>query len=186
MDILIITKNLLPVNPYSRSGEEISDVRGLVYHYTGGAPGSSAQQQRDYFATTCIRNERYAGAHFFIGVDGEIIQAIPTDEVAYHCGAKAADYAQTGKALGLSPQANFHNIGVEMCHKAADGSFSQATLKSAQLLGAYLSRQFNIEPRRIVRHYDITGKICPLYFVDNEPKWDQFKSQIQKYKELVN
>jgi len=31
----------------------------------------------------------------------------------------------------------------------------------------------------VIRHYDITGKICPKYFVENEDAWKQFKSDVK-------
>ena len=40
---------LLPVNQYSRPGTELTEVKGIVVHYTAN-PGSSARQNRDYFA----------------------------------------------------------------------------------------------------------------------------------------
>ena len=41
----------------------------------------------------------------------------------------------------------------------------------------------------MIRHYDVTGKICPKYFVEHEDAWEQFKAdvkvQIQKVDEEV-
>ena len=30
----------------------------------------------------------------------------------------------------------------------------------------------------VVRHYDINGKLCPKYYVDNEDAWVQFKKDV--------
>ena len=30
----------------------------------------------------------------------------------------------------------------------------------------------------VIRHYDVTGKICPKYFVEHEDEWEQFKKDV--------
>ena len=32
----------------------------------------------------------------------------------------------------------------------------------------------------IIRHYDVTGKECPKYFVDYENEWNLFKAQVKR------
>ena len=43
-----IDVQLLAVNEYSRPGTEVEKIRGIVIHYTAN-PGSTAQNNRDYF-----------------------------------------------------------------------------------------------------------------------------------------
>lgn len=45
-------------------------------------------------------------------------------------------------------------------------------------LTAWLCFKFDLTEEDVIRHYDITGKICPKYFVDHEEKWDQFKVDV--------
>ena len=33
----------------------------------------------------------------------------------------------------------------------------------------------------VIRHYDVTGKKCPLYFVEHEDAWEQFHKDLDTY-----
>ena len=66
---------LLPVNKYSRPGTALSEVNGIVIHYTAN-PGTTALQNREYFAGLAETGETSASSHFIIGLDGEIVQCI--------------------------------------------------------------------------------------------------------------
>ena len=79
-----ITEDFLTVNEYSRPGIELSEVNGVVVHYTGN-PGTTAEQNRSYYKNLAETKETYASSHFVIGMDGKIIQCVPLDEIAYCC-----------------------------------------------------------------------------------------------------
>ena len=36
-----------------------------------------------------------------------------------------------------------------------------------------------LDAEDVIRHYDVTGKICPKYFVENEDAWSNFKEDVQ-------
>ena len=63
---------LLDVNPYSRPGTTIDHVNGIVVHYTAN-PGSTAQDNRDYFNGLKDSHETSASSNFVIGLEGEIV-----------------------------------------------------------------------------------------------------------------
>ena len=48
-------------------------------------------------------------------------------------------------------------------------------------LTAWLCGKFNLKVEAVIRHYDVTGKECPLYYVENEDAWERFKEDVQKY-----
>ena len=48
-------------------------------------------------------------------------------------------------------------------------------------LTAWLMVEYDLEIDDVIRHYDVTGKICPKYYVENEDAWVRFKADIQKY-----
>ena len=77
-----IDVQLLDVNPYSRPGTEIEKINGIVVHYTAN-PGSTAQENRDYFNGLKDSHETEASSNFIVGLEGEIIQCVPTWEIAY-------------------------------------------------------------------------------------------------------
>ncbi len=94
---------LLTPNPYSRPQDALSTVTQLYVHYTAN-PGTSARQNRDYFEGLAQTGLTSASAHFVIGYEGEIVQCIPLNEMAY---------AVIGE--------NDHSISIECCYLDQDG-----------------------------------------------------------------
>ncbi|GAB6393574.1 MAG: N-acetylmuramoyl-L-alanine amidase [Treponematales bacterium] len=175
-----IEKDMLSVNPFSRPGKKMLAIKALVVHWVAN-PKSTARQNRDYFEGLRKQSldnpqSRYASAHFIVGLDGEIIQCIPWDEMAYHVGAK------TYTPLALSKLGHYPNnctIGVELCHPGWDGAFTGETWKAAAELCNVLCEQNSLDPEEdILRHFDVTGKLCPKYFVDNPEEFARFKGEV--------
>ena len=164
-----IVQELLTPNPYSRPGTPLRGVLGLVWHYVKN-PGTTAQQNRDYFERLGRTGDRYAGAHYMIGLKGEVLQCIPDHEMAYHCGA--AVYKERAVELfGTYP--NNCTIGIEMCHPDETGNPTPETLESLITLSAVLAKKYGLLPCiNILRHHDITGKDCPKWFVDYPEDYD--------------
>ena len=156
-----IDVQLLSVNAYSRPGIALDEVSGIVIHYTAN-PGTSAQENRDYFESLAVSQETKVSAHFVIGIDGEVIQCIPTTEMAY-----------------ASNDRNTDTLSIECCHESADGSFTNATYDSLVELTAWLCWRFGLSAEDVIRHYDVTGKDCPKYFVEHEDAWNTFKKDVQ-------
>ena len=154
---------LLDVNPYSRPGTTIDHVNGIVVHYTAN-PGSTAQDNRDYFNGLKDSHETSASSNFVIGLEGEIIQCIPTSEIAY-----------------ASNNRNNDTVSIECCHPDESGAFQEMTYQSLVELVAFLCGKFNLTMDNVIRHYDVTGKNCPKYFVEHEDAWNAFKEDVAKY-----
>ena len=89
---------------------------------------------------------------------------MPLDEIAY---------AVMGR--------NYDSVSIECCFLDDDGEFTWATYQSLVRLCAWLLDEYNLSSEDILRHYDEGGKKCPLYYVDNEEKWEQFKQDVEKY-----
>lgn len=154
---------LLTPNPYSRPQTALEQINGLVIHYTAN-PGTSAQQNHDYFEGLKDSKITKASSHFIIGIDGEIIQCIPSSEIAYASNERNAD-----------------TLSIECCHMDETGEFSKETYDSLVHLTAWLCGKFDFTTEEIIRHYDVTGKKCPLYYVEHEEAWEQFLLDVQAY-----
>ena len=152
-----IDVQLLDVNPYSRPGTETEEITGIVIHYTAN-PGSTAQNNRDYFNGLKDSHETEASSNFIVGLDGEIIQCVPTWEMAYASNSR-----------------NIDTVSIECCHPDETGKFTDETYRSLVQLTAWLCVKFDLTEDQVIRHYDVTGKNCPKYFVENEDAWAQFK-----------
>ena len=154
--------DLLTVNPYSRPGTQSEKIRNIVIHYTAN-PGTSAAQNRSYFENLKDTHETSASSHFVVGIQGEIVQCVPTWEIAY-----------------ASNHRNNDSVSIETCHLKEDGSYTKETYDSMVHLTAWLCEKFELTEQDIIRHYDVTGKECPKYFVDHEDAWEQFKNDVKK------
>lgn len=152
---------LLTVNPYSRPGTETSKIQNIVIHYTAN-PGTTAKQNRSYFEGLKDTQETRASSHFIVGLEGEIVQCVPTREVAY-----------------ASNDRNSDTVSIETCHWAEEGIYTEETYQSLVQLTAWLCEKFGLTEEDVIRHYDITGKTCPKYFVDNEDAWKTFKKDVK-------
>lgn len=156
-----INVQLLDVNEYSRPGTESDPITGIVIHYTAN-PGSTAMNNRDYFQNLKNTHETSVSSHFVVGLDGEIVQCVPTWEVAY---------ASNGR--------NHDTVSIECCHPDETGKFNKETYKSMVQLTAWLCRKFALTEENVIRHYDVTGKNCPKYFVEDEDAWELFKGDVR-------
>lgn len=154
---------LLTPNPYSRPQTKLKKVKGIVIHYTAN-PGTTAQQNRNYFEGLKDSRITSASSHFIIGIEGEIIQCIPSSEIAY-----------------ASNERNEDTLSIECCHPDETGEFTKETYESLVHLTAWLCGKFNLTADDIIRHYDVTGKKCPLYYVEHEDAWKQFLKDVQNY-----
>jgi N-acetylmuramoyl-L-alanine amidase len=147
-----VDQQIIKVDGDSRRGVMLEGVRNIVIHYVGN-PGTTAQQNRDYYANPSSE----VSSHFVIGLKGEIIQCIPLHEKS-----------------SASNHRNKDTISIEVCHPDESGKFTQASYESLVKLTAWLCEICDLDSDDIIRHYDITGKQCPLYFVIHEDAWKKF------------
>lgn len=158
-----VTEDFLTVNVNSRPGVKLEKIRGIVVHYTAN-PGTDAKANRDYFESRKDKKDIYknkVSSHFIIGLDGKTIQCIPLDEIAY-----------------ASNDRNQDTISIECCHPDHTGKFTKETYESLVRLCTWLCDTYRLEEDSILRHYDVTGKMCPKYFVKHEKAWEKFKKII--------
>lgn len=156
-----ITEDFLAANPYSRPGESLPQVNNIFVHYTANKR-TSAAQNRSYFENLGETKETSASAHFIIGYEGEIIQCLPLDEIAY---------AVVGR--------NYDSVSIECCYLEDDGEFTKETYDSLVWLCAWLLQEYDLASEDILRHYDEGGKKCPLYYVEHEEAWRQFIKDVE-------
>ena len=152
-----IDQQIIKVDGESRRGVYLESVQDIVIHYVGN-PGSTAQQNRDYYTNPSSD----VSSHFVIGLNGEIIQCIPLHEKS-----------------SASNHRNKDTISIEVCHPDESGKFTDASYQSLVKLTAWLCETCDLDSDDVIRHYDITGKQCPLYFVTHEDEWEQFKQEIK-------
>ena len=164
-----INKLISKVN-FSDSNRSAGQIKYLVKHYVGATGGAEANCK--YFYDTY----RGASAHFFVGHNGEIWQCVEENDTAWHCGAKSYKHSECR---------NSNSIGVELWvkkDKHGKRYYTEKTKKAAIQLFAYLMDKYGIDESHVLRHFDVTGKICGEPDVRSENKvWSTFKSAISSY-----
>ena len=165
---------LLNPNRYSRPQLELKQVNAVVVHYTAN-PGTDAMDNRNYFNNLPRINEdretpTFASSHFIIGLEGNIMQCIPLSEIAY-----------------ASNDRNSDTVSIECCHPSKNGKFTDKTYDSLLDLLAYLCLRYGLDPSAdIIRHYDVTGKMCPKYYVKNPEEWKKLVADAGERTKKVN
>ena len=149
---------LLEVDGVSRRGENLEALNNLVVHYVGN-PNTTAVANRNWFNSP----ESETSSHFIVGLEGEVIQCIPLEEKS-----------------SATNERNRDTISIEVCHPDESGKFSDVTRKSLVRLLAFLCEELDLTEEDIIRHYDVTGKLCPLYYVENEDEWLLLKADVKR------
>ena len=155
-----IDVELLTPNEYSRPQIPIESVNYIAIHYTAN-PGATAIANRNYFENLANTHDTKVSSHFVVGLDGEVVQCIPTSEMSYATNSRNVD-----------------TISIECCHPDETGKFNDSTYDSVVKLTAWLCVRFGLTSENVIRHYDVTGKDCPKYYVENPDAWLQMKADI--------
>lgn len=159
-----------PCNPENyKRGRELP-ITYLVYHYVGATGGGAANAR--YFQNTAGTE---ASAHYFVGhasEGAEIWSSVPEADTAWHCGAKTYRHPTCRNA---------NSIGIEMCCKLGPKGWyiEEETLAAAAALGRDIMARYGIPLENVVRHYDVTGKLCPRPLID-EGAWAAFKQRLEE------
>lgn len=152
-----------------------SQIRYLVYHYTGN-DGDKAANNAKYFQNNIVK----ASAHYFVD-DTTVWRSVPDLKVAWSVGgSKYANADKTGGGTMYGVITNTNSISIEMCDTIRNGVYqaSAATLANAAELGRELMEKYGIPIENVYRHFDVTGKHCPSYLV-NAQKWAEFKKRLE-------
>lgn len=158
-----VQQMLLTPNEYSRPQIPLKKVNSVVVHYTAN-PGTTGKANRNYFENLRINKTTSASSHFVIGLKGEIIQCIPLDEISY-----------------ASNDRNVDTISIECCHPDETGKFNDKTYESLVALLSWICTEYRLKTDDIIRHYDVSRKLCPLYYVNNEDAWEKLKTDVTDY-----
>ena len=160
----------IPCRAENYGGVRQGKIEYLVIHYTA-APGDTARNNGIYFA----REKTGTSAHYFVD-ETTVVRSVPEAFTAWHCGANRYRHPKCR---------NGNSIAIEICTKGADGRYWLApeAVERAQKLTRQLMQTYGIGEDHVLRHYDVTGKICPAPLVD-EIAWETFKEGLTVYETL--
>lgn len=165
-------------------------VKAIIAHWTANENrGANAMANRNYFnngAPGPGGKLRAASAHYC--VDSErVVQCLPDHEIGFHVGDRPQGrYTDTGNRIrGKKPTPNYYTVGFEMCVNA-DGDFSQMRGRAISL-AARLLFTHALQITDLYRHWDITGKPCPAFYVpvgakkyENAAAWVGFCAHVNE------
>ena len=160
---MTITDSLIPKNKYNRPGTKSTPKR-ICVHYTGDC-GATAAQLAKYWQNVAAgvfkdKPWSWTSAQYIVGLNGGVVQCIPDNEIAYAAANQNAD-----------------TIHIEVCYKRQSGEFEEKSIVALGELVRSLMKKYAIPAGKVVRHYDLTGKLCPAYYVD-ENRWAALHERI--------
>ena len=156
---------------YNYSKGNIGRIEYIVIHYVG-ATGDAMANAR-YYASTYVG----ASAHLYVGFKGQIVQSVECQNIAWAVG--------TNNGYRHPRCRNSNSISIEMCVRNPHGSvsrtdkdagwyFEQATIEATQRLVRVLMDVLNIPIGNVLRHHDVTGKMCPAPYCNGQMEWADF------------
>lgn len=171
----IMKENLANRQNYG-SARSADKIKYIVIHYTGN-DGDHDESNGNYFKNNVVK----ASAHYFVD-DDSITMSVPELFTAWSVGGtKWKDCATTGGGTMYGKITNANSISVEMCDTQRNGALmaTEKTMANTAELVKSLMKKYNIDIDHVYRHFDVTGKHCPAYFM-NASAWAEFKARLKE------
>jgi N-acetylmuramoyl-L-alanine amidase len=152
---VIITQTFLPKPSPCRPGLILSKPTSITIHWIGPYPNQTVDIPYNWW----LKSGLQASAHYIVK-DLKVLQCVPENEVAWHCGSKG----------------NYTSLGIEVIPMNIAGQFSADTIDTlCQLLQG-------LPKVELLRHYDWTGKNCPLYYTPlsdgGQERWEALVKEL--------
>ena len=164
----------------------ISTIKYIVIHYTAN-DGDTDENNGKYFKSNIVK----ASAHYFVD-DDSVTQSVPDDYVAWSVGgSKLASCKTSGGGKCYSKCSNTNSISIELCDDVKNGVVypSAKTISNAIELTEALMAKYSIPKENVIRHFDVTGKLCPAYWcgtAEKDKKWlSEFWDKLEADNELT-
>lgn len=160
----ILKKNLANRANYGWK-RNVKDIKYIVIHFTAN-DGDHDEGNANYFVD-----------------DDSITQSLGDNYVAWSVGGgKYSSCAYTGGGKFYGKCSNANSLNMELCDTVRNGKsgFTKETVTNAVNLVISLMEKYDIDLNHVIRHFDVTGKLCPKPFVDNAKGWKEFKKRLVK------
>lgn len=176
---LKIVDNLTTVNYRSAN----MTPKYIVIHYFGSL--GTAKSVSEYFKTPGIQ----ASAHYAVDEGDIIYRCVRDKDIAWHCGANSYVHPEcrNSNSIGIEARPSKVNRGSVGAYDT-DWYFDEKTVEHLIWLTKKLMAQYNIPLDHVIRHYDVTGKLCPrpwcrgdmntYYKTSGDKQWENFKKRL--------
>lgn len=159
---------MIPAHSGNYTKGRVQNIQYIVVHYTAN-DGDTAKGNCTYFSSS----GRNASAHYFVD-ENHVYQSVADKDTAWSVGASAYVHKRCR---------NSNSISVEMCSRmdtCGDYYIMEDTVSNTVQLVKNLMKQYNIDEKNVLRHYDVTGKQCPEPFVRDTNQWALFKRRLEE------
>lgn len=163
------TKNF---NTYTRP---TSSIKFIVIHYTGNI-NDTARNNALYFHSSVT----HSSAHYFVS-EKTVYQSVKDIYPAYSVGLGGRKEPYFKWPAMWKKITNSNSISIEICGSSTSREGTDQTKDTAAQLVADLLEKYDLPLSCIYRHYDVTGKRCPAWAVDDPMKWLEFKLKVSHY-----
>lgn len=160
------------------SSRSTDKIKYAVAHYTGN-DGDTDEANANYFANNYVG----ASAHYFID-DDSVTNSVPDNFIAWSVGStglldQGSPYKKNG-AKFWGKCTNTNSLSFELCDTNRNGKrmVTKATRENAAVFIATKMHQYDIPIGNLIRHFDVNGKLCPIYWVTDEEDWKAFKAEV--------
>lgn len=153
----------LNINEMTRTGEKIKKVENIILHSIGNV-NTTLKMCKKEIDNLSNEGNVYFSLHYIIDKEGNTLNCIPEDEISLSC-----------RKIDI----NYYAISIGCIPRDESGRFSKKTIDSLVTLTSSLCKKYNLEKKNILRHYDITLKRCPMYYVDNCVMFEEIKRKIK-------
>lgn len=177
-------------------------IKYLAIHFTAGSNSKAGKAANNYN----VFMSREASADFAVD-DRDMVQFNP-DIRNYYCWAVGDSLKKNKGGAYHGNATNKNTISIEICSTCSPStskavntpnhsgwSFTDATINNAVKLSKIIMKAYDIPIENVIRHYDITGKLCPgipgwnnevIYNTNgiktlecsNSDKWNDFKKKL--------
>lgn len=146
-------------------------IQFIVLHYTANKNDTAANNGA-YFA----RENVGASAHYFVD-ENEAVLSVNENDIAWHCETPGLPFSH-------KVCRNNNSLAIEMCTAYKDGKhyISDKTAEKTLELTKHLMKKYNIPVSRVLRHYDVKPKLCPMPWIKNESLWFDFLKRLEEVK----
>lgn len=146
------------------------DIEYISVHYTGNK-GDTALNNCKYFQGA----NRHASAHYFVDGGKYVYKSVAVNRVAWAVGGCYSTAGAAGNSYKKCTNAN--SLSVEMCNSA--GKVAEKVREQTIELVKFLMKKYGVPASRVIRHWDVNGKVCPAPWVGADNKeWNSFKKAI--------
>lgn len=162
-------------------------IKYIVVHYFGDL--ATAEEVANYYYSYSVD----VSAHYCLDGGNVVYQCVEDGDISWHCGDSGIgdykDKCSNSNSIGVEVRPNKLNADRSAFPDDNDWYFDEAATANLIEFVQYLMDKYNVPIENVIRHYDVTGKLCPRPWVGDDintyygktgnEMWEEFKSELR-------